>query len=73
MQTAISRATYTLAQVIFLILISPVIVPAGLITWLIAGRDAFDIGGGIAASFTFVGVAFGFLMLYIGLLVGYLI
>jgi len=73
MQTAISRAAYGLAQVIWLILISPVIVPAGLITWLIAGRDSMDIGEGLMFGTTFAAAAFGIAMLYVGLFIGYLI
>jgi hypothetical protein len=53
--------------------ISPVMIPALAIAWLVAGRNSMDIGGGMAFGITLVAAAMAISALYIGLAIGYLL
>jgi len=67
------KAVEFLFKGVWLLAISPVVIPALLISWLIAGRGSMDIGGGMSFGMTFAAAAFGVTMLYVGLGIGYLI
>ena len=67
------RSLEFLAKGLWLALISPVVIPAAIVSWLVAGRGSMDIGGGMAFGVTFAVAAVGITMLYVGLAVGYLL
>lgn len=73
MKESAKRALEFLAKGLWLALISPVVIPAGAIAWLVSGRDSMDIGGGMMFGATFAAACFGVTMLYVGLAVGYLL
>jgi len=73
MKAQATRLAKILAQVLWIALVSPVVIPAAIVSWLVSGRGSMDIGGGMMFGATFAATAFGITMLYIGLAVGYLL
>ena len=65
------KAVEFVAKGVWLLAISPVVVPALLISFLVS-RSEMDIGGGLAFGVTFALAAVGITALYIGVGIGYL-
>jgi hypothetical protein len=61
------------AKSLWLLAISPVVIPALLISFLVTKGDNMDIGGGLAFGATMVASMVGITALYIGLGIGYLL
>ena len=66
------KATKFVLQGLWLLAISPVVIPAALISFLVS-KGEMDVGGGLAFGVTFAVSAAAITALYIGVGIGYLV
>ena len=72
MKELATKATKFVLQGLWLLAISPVVIPAALISFLVS-RGEMDVGGGMAFGITFAVSAAAITALYIGVGIGYLV